>query len=172
MPEARRHTAVVDGYNVTQRSAQWRRLPIATARRQLSAYLQHFRWPVPIKETILVFDAGQSQDLWPVQQITEHFWVRFASPSADAYIQQLIRTSSKPQFLLIVTDDGEILQTARQHGAACLSTQELLAKHFGKPKPSSQGVSEEKEKHTLSSKDLRTITEELTQRWLRKKTTR
>lgn len=163
MPQAPGYTAIVDGYNVIKRHPQWAAWPLARARQQLVGCLAQHRWPVPVIRILVVFDSQAPQPagdyaMGPVA-------VRFASPSADAAIQELLRTAPQPQRLLIVSDDREILHTARAHGARCQASRALWqapGRRSRAPGPSPE------DKTGLPAAQARAITEELARRWLKK----
>ena len=46
---------------------------------------------------------------------------RFVSLDADTYLRNVIRSSAHPDRLLVITDDREIIWTARDHGAVVQS---------------------------------------------------
>lgn len=154
-------TVLIDGYNVIKRHEPWRRLLLQEARTRLVALVSRSGWPGPVVRVVLVFDGpeagpGAAHGTGPVQ-------VRFASPSADADIQHAIRTSAHPDRLLVITDDGEILRTARSHGARCHSGRWLLARALAQPPRSEPAVG----RTDLPAGAARRITEELAKRWLK-----
>ena len=154
-----RYTILVDGYNVIKRYGAWDRLPLGEARRRLVQLLTGTRWPVPRHRIIVVFDgpeAGQGGGSGDLQ-------VCFAAPSADAYIQHAIRTSRTPQRLIVISDDGEILRTAKSHGTTRYPGRWLFVRN-----PSmSRHPHDAPEKTDLSAATARRITDELAARWLK-----
>lgn len=124
IPQSRRadYTALIDGYNVIKRHPAWKRAGAAEGRARLIRHLGILRWPVPVTRTVIVFD-GPSESL---QRITATLQVRFAAPSADAWIQDTIRASRSPSRLLLVSDDRDILTTAKSHGTLCYPTTWLV----------------------------------------------
>jgi len=164
------YLVLVDGYNVIKRQPAWNRLRLEAARTQLVALLARARWPVPVQQVVAVFDAAARADVGPVHPAPEPsgaIEMRFTSPSADAYIQQAIRTSSSPHRVLIISDDQEIVRTARSHKVISHSTRWLLQR-LGPAARSAQGAPRREE---ASEKPLpaaaRRITEELAKRWLK-----
>lgn len=161
MRAARDYTVLIDGYNLIKRHAPWRRLALPEARHRLIELLGRTRWPVPTPRVIVVFDGTAEESA--VHRSASHVEVRFAAPSADALLQELIRTSSAPSRLLVMSDDREILNTAKSHGAVRYSAQWV----FDRLDPASQrrhGVTADKP--SLAAADARRITEELLARWL------
>ena len=153
---------MIDGYNVIKRRESWRGLTLQEARTRLVALVSRAGWPVPVARIVLVFD-GRGTDPGPAHG-TGGVQIRFASPSADADIQHAIRTSAHPDRLLVITDDGEILRTARSHGARCHSGRWLLARGLALPRRTEPA----EERADLPAAAARRITEELARRWLEK----
>jgi predicted RNA-binding protein with PIN domain len=159
------HTVLVDGYNVIKRHAAWRALPLEAGRTRLAALAGRVRWPFPAARVILVFDSRAADpDAGPRR--AGHIQITFASPSADAHIQDAIRSARDPSRLLIVTDDGDILRTAKSHGAATRSCDWLVDR--AAPGSSQAGDEPASGRPTLPASEARRITEELARRWLRK----
>jgi predicted RNA-binding protein with PIN domain len=162
MPSASGYTALLDGYNILLRHAAWAKLPLAEGRQRLVDWLAQCRWPVPVVRVRVIFDTREPHA--DSEQAIGAIRVQYASPSADAAIQAAIRASAHPQRLIIVTDDQEILATARAHGARCLPPAALRAAQIA-ARPSRQGS--EEPKAGLSAARARAITEELARRWLK-----
>lgn len=90
------------------------------------------RQPADGSRTIVVFDS--TRDPAPPTTLgrvggTYHrgVYLVFARDSADAWIQQHIRTHEEPAALTIVTSDREILDTARAHGSAIQRVADFLS---------------------------------------------
>ena len=81
--------------------------------------------------TVVVFDAHRSPAP-PTgvgrtgSEYRQGLHVVYARVSADAWIQERVRTHEDARALTIVTSDREILDTARAHGAAILRVSEFL----------------------------------------------
>jgi predicted RNA-binding protein with PIN domain len=160
MDAAGRYTILVDGYNVIKRHGAWDRLPLAEGRRRLVQLLADVRWPVPRPRIIIVFDgpeAGQGSGGGGVQ-------VRFAAPSADADIQDAIRTSRSPQRLIVISDDGEILRTAKSHGVTRYPGRWLFARRAA---TTTRHPHDAPDTIDLPAATARRITDELAARWLK-----
>lgn len=114
---------------------------------------------MPVRHIVVVFD-GPSGD--GDRRLSGAIEVRFA-PSADAWIQQAIRTSRSPSRLLILSNDREILATAKSHGARTDSIEQLFARSTAAV-PDRRGAPE---KSSLPAADARRITDELAKRWIR-----
>ena len=165
MDSAQDYTALIDGYNVIRPQANWSPHQFAAARSRLIELLGQIRWPVPVVRIVVVFDAP---DLHPkTLEWSSRLQVCFVGPSADSHIQETLRTSSSAQRFLVVSDDREILNTAKSHRALRYSVQWLLERR----RPSSARTHGEKsDRHTSCEKpslaSARQITEELAKRWL------
>ena len=155
-------TVFIDGYNVIMRHVPWRRLPLREGRRHLEELAARLRWPVPAARVVVVFDGREAGPglVAPRAGVVQ---VCFASPSADAYIQQAIRTSPHPERLLVISDDREILRTAKHHGVRCQAGRWLLER--GLP---SRSAAPSGDRPALPAAAARRITDELSRRWLGK----
>ena len=153
-------TVYIDGYNILLRHAPWRGLPLHAGRDRLRAFLEGLRWPVPVGRIVLVFDGRDAADGPPRR--AGKVEIQFA-PSADAALQEALRTHPHPDRLLIVTDDREILRTARSHGAHCHASQWLLA--LGRRRTPASGAGDARP--DLPAGEARRITDELAKRWLK-----
>ncbi len=163
MGDAGSRTILIDGYNVIKRHEPWRRLTPQDGRTRLLALVSGIRWSIPVLRTVVVFDGLKGTGA--AVHSTGAVEVRFASPSADAWVQHTIRTSTHPDRLIIITDDGDILRTAKSHGARCHSSLWLLALGL-KPRERTEPT----EAHSvLPAAEARRITEELAKRWLGKR---
>ena len=157
----RGYTALVDGYNVIKRHPAWTRLPPAEGRQRLKEHLLAVRWPIPVVDMVAVFDAPSTS----MQRVASTLRICFAAPSADRWLQDAVRTNRTPERLLVISDDREILTTAKQHGARCHSTIWLLDRRRTTPAPRPHGGRISPAKN-LSAGEARNITEELERRWL------
>lgn len=154
------YQVLVDGYNVIKRHPAWRRMPLLQARQQLTNTLRLTRWPVPISRIDLLFDSARQPTDMPYQ--VDGIRVIFATPTADAVIQDAIRQNSNPGHLVVISDDREILDTAKAHGALRYSTRWLLERsHPHPPNSPLPGT----ERTSLTSKETRQINAELRRHW-------
>ncbi len=161
------YTILIDGYNVILRHTPWATLPLREARQRLIAQLHHTRWPLAPERIVVVFDTRESDHA--TRPTGERVQICFASPSADAYIQEAIRTSASPERLIIISDDGEILRTAKSHGSlrhpvSWLMQQGLPA--MQQNRKSSSRSEELPDKPGQFSAQAKRITDELSKRWL------
>ena len=154
------HHVLIDGYNVIKQHPLWMRLPLAQARNQLIAALQHTRWPMPVRDILVFFDGPARFD--QASSRSGFVEVIFASPTADEAIQQTIRDSPQPHQLVAVSDDRAIRDTAKSHGIACHSTTWLLER--SRPKQMSS-LAPNSERPPLRPTEIRRINEELAKRW-------
>ena len=163
IPERRAedYTALVDGYNAIKRRPAWRRLTPTDGREHLLRLLETIRWPVPVRRTVVVFDGPSDE---AARRVSSQLEVRFAR-SADACIQQVIRSSASPSRLVIVSNDREILATAKSHGAYRYSIDWLFDRSsLAAMRPQTRHATPEPS--ALPAADARRITEELAKRWL------
>ena len=161
---SRGYTILIDGYNVIKRHAPWHALPLEAGRARLAALAGRIRWPFPAARVILVFDSRD-----PEPGAAGHgagaVRIQFASPSADAYIQDAIRSARDPARVLVVTDDGDILRTAKSHGAASRSGAWLLER--AEPRAGGRSGEATTRRPGLPAAEARRITDELAKRWLK-----
>ena len=153
------YRAVIDGYNVIKQDSQLARLSLAAAREQLLVLVQQTRWPVPVSRVDLIFDSARAPD-FPVSRRAS-VYVSFATPSADAAIQDIIQTSSQPDRLLIISNDRAILHTAQRHGTHRYAVAWLLLRS----RPGTQPSAKQPKPKALTSSEARRITDELKQRF-------
>ena len=154
-------TVLIDGYNVIKRHEPWRRLALQDGRTRLLRLVSGIKWSTPILHAIVVFDGRQGTET--AIHRAGAVEVRFASPSADACLQQAIRTSAHPDRLIVITDDGDILRTAKSHGARCHSSQWLLALDLKRR----ERVEPSEGRSILPAAEARRITDEFAKRWLK-----
>ena len=155
------YQVLVDGYNVIKRHPAWRRMPLVQARQQLTNTLRLTRWPVPVFRIDLIFDSARQPTDAPPYHV-DGIRVIFAAPAADAVIQEAIRQSVDSSHLIVISDDREILDTAKAHGALRHSTTWLL-EHSQPPHPTPP--SQETKRTPLTSKETRQINAELRRQW-------
>ncbi len=132
MPHERPYTILIDGYNVTKQHPRWRALSPSRARQQLTAAIQHAKWPVPVARVELVFDGDST--VTPAGRRAGPVGEVFGVPSADAMIASRVRNCLSPDRVIVVTNDREIVRSARAAGARVESAAWLLAP-FGAPAP-------------------------------------
>ncbi len=79
---------------------------------------------------------------------------------ADDIIKEIIARSSKNRQLVVVSDDNEIISSARLEGVSIQSTKEFLK--IGSPKPAGRDSSDDR---GLDSATMDNITKELEKEW-------
>ncbi len=166
MPPGPGYTILIDGYNVLKRHPQWTKLPLMHARQQLLLALSNTRWPVAVHGVAVVFDSAAPPEVPgspsaiagadPGRQVGP-IRVVFACPSADADIQARIRQSDHPDRLVVVSDDREIVQTAKSHGARHYSVEWLLQRS----QPRRESAAPAREKPLLTPAERRRINAEV-----------
>jgi predicted RNA-binding protein with PIN domain len=128
-----RHEILIDAYNVMfahPKIGPLLRRDLERARDEFLALVDQTRPPDGTR-TVVVFDAHRSPAP-PVavgrtgSEYRKGLHVVYARDSADAWIQERVRTHEDARLLTIVTSDREILDTARAHGAAILRVSEFL----------------------------------------------
>ena len=158
------YTILVDGYNLAHQHPEWRRLRPEQAREQVLQLLRQTRWPFPSARITVVFDAKSPEAGLPASA-RGGIQVRFAA-SADAEIQEAIRDSASPGRMAVVSDDGEILRTAKSHGARCFSCAWVIQHSVTAPSTKGSRPHDRNDKSSLPASQARSITEELERRWL------
>ena len=152
---------LIDGYNVIHKHAAWQNAALERGRESLIFHVRNLRWPFPVERSVIVFDAGENSAVSPAPGLQ----VRYATPSADAYIREAVRSAEDPTRLVVVSDDNEVLHTAKRFRAKILSSSWLLARgRVLKPQPS-EGTAPAP---GLSALQKRRINEELTKKWIDK----
>jgi hypothetical protein len=160
MTAAQDQTILIDGYNVIKRHPEWAGLSLQRGRERLIGLVRHARWAALPRRVQVVFDGSGPEE--SLQELTGSLSVRFARPSADAYMLDAIRAAREPGRLLVVSDDGEIARAAKSHGIRCEPVAWLL-KPAGAPPTDRRHA--DADKPSLSAADARRITEELAKRW-------
>ena len=148
---------IVDGYNVTKRHRDWSHLSLQQARQRLVVALTQAGWPVAVSEVEVIFD-GATHGSGTARH--NHVRVRFAR-DADAEICRTIRLSRVPERLVVISDDREILGTAKVYGTKRYSTVWLLD-HLQRKLPSKLTMDE---RTALTEVSRRNINAELIARW-------
>ncbi|HEX9780752.1 MAG TPA: NYN domain-containing protein [bacterium] len=157
------YDVLIDGYNVIKQHPAWDRLKLADARARVAAHASQAPWPFDVARVILVFDGPDTSSFPSGGRVT----IQFASPSADAFIQRRIRSHSAPRRLVLVSDDGELIQTARVHASRRESCRWLLELGRSPKQGRGRGVPEEpQDKPGPSTLPAQAITDELRRRWL------
>jgi predicted RNA-binding protein with PIN domain len=131
---SQRREILIDAYNVMFAHPQLGpllRRDLQRARDEFLALVAS-RQPADGSRTIVVFDAKREPaPTTNVGRVGSSYHqgvhVVFARDSADAWIQERIRTSPEPAGITLVTSDREILATAEAHGSTILRVSEFLS---------------------------------------------
>jgi len=171
-PPTSGYTVFLDGYNIIKKSRHWSRLPLADGRQRLIASAASARWSFPVRQLTIVFDGPAAGSARPSERVL----VKFATPSADAFIRDAIHRAEHPQRYALISSDGELQRTARSHGTRYFPAEWFLERAAPSPaparQPSAHRTSATRTSHQTPAKfDLpaataRQITEELARRWL------
>lgn len=158
MPPGPGYTVLIDGYNVLKRHPQWTKLPLMHARAQLLLALSDTRWPITVHGVAVVFDSAAPPEVPGLPgALAGAIRVVFASPSADADILARVRQSNHPDRLVVVSDDREIVQTAKSHGVRHYSVDWLLERS----QPRRESAAPVHEKPLLTPAERRRINAEV-----------
>ena len=156
---------VIDGYNVIKRNPELsskEKISMESAREGLIKLMKVYKGIKPNHNVIIVFDGMKEM---AGQSIGERSGVKvvFANGSADDYIKSMIEDSPTPADYVVVSDDNDIINHARNKGAGFLNTPRLFEK-IGPQK--TKGI--DNDKPILHSHEERSITQELMNLWLNK----
>ena len=152
---------IIDGYNVVKQIPHLTLKKLRSAREGLIGLIRKYKLTGSSKNEVTIVFDGQKDIVVPRTKI--EFDVYFTNgESADDRIKKIIKTSSNPSRLIVVTDDKEIIFFARNHRAVTSSVSEFLSKIL-KTKNIEGDVEKKLE---LSSNIAREITEELKKIWL------
>ena len=177
-PPTSGYTVFLDGYNIIKKSRQWNRLPLADGRQRLIASAASARWSFPVRQVTIVFDGPAAGSA----RLSERVLVKFATPSADAFIRDAIHRAEHPQRYALISSDGELQRTARSHGTRYFPAEWFLERATPSPAPAGAALSSRQSsarrtnatrtshpdlaKRDLPAATARHITEELARRWL------
>lgn len=158
------YTVFVDGYNLIKRHPAWCDLSLPQARGVALANLQQIRWPFPVRKLVIVFDAQENRAVRVAASGSCDVEIRYATPSADAAIEEAVRQSQRPESLIVISDDRAIQHTAKSHSVAFYPSRWLFRCNRAKRAFSSRDV--DAAEKLLPGASARMITEELARRWL------
>lgn len=137
-----KHTYIIDGYNAIHRIPQWADLldkNLATAREALCSFCAE--WLSNRKDAerfIVVFDGDSNASPFSSDAFKG---VRIiytpTGETADSRIVELVRSSTRPQDFVVVSDDGEVFRKSRAAGAKTLSVREFV--NTGRPSNGTAG---------------------------------
>ncbi len=151
---------IVDGYNVL--------MQMGLKDKTLEARRDHF---IRILNTrnkmfggiMVIFDGKEEIGDFPKKEKSDISVFFTKDGIADDHIKSLIEKSKNPKALTIATDDREVKDFAKMHGAKLISSQELINKIVPQQKEAPEV--EENKDNFLNSDKARAITEELKKKW-------
>lgn len=130
---------IIDGYNLIH---TWGWMPserhpssLARGRQRMLARLAQFVPTRARKKVMIIFDAGHWYRIGGIQTLKPNsptsvlgFDVRFADQydEADSMIEDLIRRSSNPDKILVVSSDQRLIQAAHRRKAKSIRSQDFL----------------------------------------------
>ncbi len=120
---------IIDGYNMVHAFPESRealRCGTAAARQQLASLVRIIHDFEGIRTT-LVFD-GKGEDITierPSGQLTFSYLYSPSNMTADAVIEQLVRSSSHPQEIMVASGDNMVRQSTGAAGALTIGFRQL-----------------------------------------------
>lgn len=163
-------TYIIDGYNAIHRIPQWADLldkNLASAREALCAYCAE--WMCSRKDAekfIVIFDGDSSVSPFSSDSFRGiRIIYTQTSETADSRIIDLVRSATRPQDFVVVSDDGEVYRKSRAAGAKALSVREFVntARPSNAGSSSSSGCDQGDDK--LSPAEQNRITRDLARIW-------
>jgi len=112
---------------------------------------------------MVIFDGKEEVGDFPKKERTNISVFFSKDKIADDHIKSLIEKSKNPKTLTIATDDREVKDFAKMHGAKLISSKELIEKIV--PQQEENPEAEENKDEFLNSDKARKITEELKKKW-------
>ncbi len=155
---------LVDGYNVIKQHPQWSKQPLEAGRRQLINATASMKWPFPLDCIKVIFD-GQNNE--PSQYKASPKILVCYAPTADAEIQQDIRTLYNHCHLALVSNDRELQQTAKSHRVRVYTVSWFLKQASSRAVKNKQLYHDTDDAEKPSVAASRRITEELAKYWLK-----
>ena len=121
---------IIDGYNMIRQSPGLRdldRMDIQQGREALIDWLAVYKRIRPHKITV-IFDGSNAPALSARRDFIKGIAIRFSrgGETADAVIKRMARQEKEQA--LVVSSDREIVETAKSHGAAAISSPEFEEK--------------------------------------------
>ena len=160
-------TVIVDGYNVIHQSSRLRPLldrNLESARNglivQCSAWLSGKRH---VRELVIVFDGDSAAAPYSSPPVS-HVKVLYSrtGEKADDRILSLLKACPEAGECVIVSEDNDITQPAKQLGACVLSAREFLE---SPPRHQKQGQVSDDAKTGLSPADVKSLNDDLRREW-------
>ncbi|MBN1793816.1 MAG: NYN domain-containing protein [Candidatus Omnitrophica bacterium] len=120
------YTVLIDGYNVIKGRDDIFTGTLQDNRRFLRSLVMRARFAKPVRGIYIVYDGSPDVCQPNGDRVSAMPREVFATESADSYIRDRIRSSPAPEKFIIVSDDREIMSTAKSFCAFCMSTVLLL----------------------------------------------
>ncbi|MDD5454861.1 MAG: NYN domain-containing protein [Candidatus Ratteibacteria bacterium] len=151
---------IVDGYNVL--------MQMGLKDKTLEARRNHFVRILNARNRMfggimVVFDGKEEVADFPKKERSDVSVFFTKDRIADDHIKYLIEKSKNPKSLTIATDDREVKDFAKMHGAKLISSRELIDKVV--PQQKEIPEAEENKDDFLKSAKAKAITEELKKKW-------
>ncbi|MDE0117577.1 MAG: NYN domain-containing protein [bacterium] len=118
---------LVDGYNVTFKN--WEKLPVQKQRRRFLQKMEELSARYPAAEFVVVFDGTETDyDYISTTARSLGVTVRFSQPgvTADDYIIDQCESYPLWRHLVVVSEDNEVRERARDRGANLVHPRKLL----------------------------------------------
>ncbi|OGS21791.1 MAG: hypothetical protein A2252_06595 [Elusimicrobia bacterium RIFOXYA2_FULL_39_19] len=154
---------IIDGYNVVKQIPEYMDIKLKDGREGLINILKYQRPQGNTRnKATIVFDGKGDDFLFSITKITgDNIDVMFSqNESADDHIQRMVKRSSKPGDIVVVTDDRDLRSSCKIHGA-----QLLYVKEFIKPKQKYSVPAKNQPKQQISQKDELALDRELRKLW-------
>lgn len=158
---------IVDGYNVMKRSGRFDRKTLKEDRVAFLNYLDHRRPQGSRRNRLIVVFDGRADLFGP--GAPQHCEVMFTKgETADEKIKHLVSQSSNVRQIIVVTDDRALGFSVRSLGARIVSGGDFLQRSQ-KTAGAQRTCERQEQKAELNLVQREIITEELSQIWLKKK---
>lgn len=153
---------ILDGYNIMRHRGYCPRGKAKDPRYGLIAFVRDEALCGSARNTVTaVFDGYPSGFEYDDGRFRAAF---SGSATADDKIKHFVETSPNPKVLVVVSDDREIYDFARMHGARPLRVEEFLA---GNRRESGERENDESVKPELTYEKMHRINQELRDKWLK-----
>ena len=154
---------IVDGYNLINKIAEIKNLSLQDKRSYLIFLLEDFGRTMSLNNKISVVFDGR-EDVISSEVLSKRIEVIFSKgESADLLIKKLVKNSSNPQNIVVVTEDRAIISCVRSWGASSKKSSEFLEnlkKKLRKKKESEDNFKIDPFKAYQITQELRRIWEE------------
>jgi len=126
-------TIIIDGYNIIHRIPAFSlklKESLKAARNELALYLSLWKKRYSNAEVYIIFDSKSNDGFNFDRMILHGINCLFseATGEADEHIKSMVRDSGEPGSILVISDDNNIRQSCRIHGAMVKRADFLLKK--------------------------------------------